>query len=322
MGFSSTPTSARSCGAVPETAKGAGALRSFSRAPTRSLSPIVGVMEIIPAIDLKDGRCVRLYQGDFRQVTVYSEDPTAVARQWSRAGAPRLHVVDLDGARAGTLVHLNLIHSICAAVDVPVQCGGGVRTEEDAQTLLRAGADRVVIGTAAVTDPDLVGRLLDAARDRIVVALDAQNGLVASRGWEDTSGVPAANLARAMADIGVRRFLYTDIGRDGTLTEPNFEATGRLVDALRGRSPGAGLQGQERDAETQRRTNPEVPASVRPRVFGLEGPFVLASGGVSTVDHLRRLAALKVEGTIVGRALYSGRMRLEDALAAMRQSPC
>ena len=236
-------------------------------------------MEVIPAIDLKSGRCVRLYQGDYRRETVYSEDPVATALLWQEQGAPRLHLVDLDGAADGRPGNLEILSRIIRGLSIPVQVGGGIRDEKTAQVLLAAGADRVVLGTAAVEQPSLVEALcLGYGADRIVVAIDARDGQVAIKGWKEQSAVSALNLARQMASLGVTRLLYTDISRDGTLTQPNVEANAALV----------------RDT----------------------GMAVLASGGVTAVEHLRLLAGAGVEGAILGRALYDGVITLPEAMAA------
>ena len=237
-------------------------------------------MEIIPAIDIKDGRCVRLYQGDFQQVTVYGDDPVAMAQRWVEQGAPRLHLVDLDGARSGHPVHTEIIRAIARSTDVPVQLGGGLRSIEAVERALDLGVERVVLGTVAVHDPDLIARLVQQFGNAIVVAIDARDGMAATAGWTETAPISAVDLLERMSRLGVRRIIYTDISRDGTLSEPNVVATGMLV------RPG--------------------------------GPAIIASGGISTVEHLRRLAAVGVEGAIVGRALYTGDLSLPEALAALQ----
>ncbi len=236
-------------------------------------------MEVIPAVDIKSGRCVRLFQGDYQRETVYSEDPVAMALHWQEQGAPRLHLVDLDGAAVGSPRNLEMLSQIMRALSIPVQVGGGVRDEETAQSLLTAGADRVVLGTAAVEQPSLVKALCSGhGADRVIVAIDARDGQVAIKGWKEQSAVSTLDLARQMASLGVTRLLYTDISRDGTLTQPNVEANAALV----------------RDT----------------------GMAVLASGGVTAVEHLRLLAGAGVEGTILGRALYDGVITLPNAMAA------
>ena len=236
-------------------------------------------MEVIPAIDLRGGRCVRLYQGNFSRETIYSEDPLAVARQWQEQGASRLHLVDLDGAAKGDLVNLDIIAAIVAQSGIRVQVGGGVRTSSTAEKLLSLGVERVVIGTAAVRNPDLVRQLCqDGGFPRVVVALDARDGLVAVQGWLEKTSVTAVELGKRMAELGVERLLYTDISRDGTLSEPNFSANTELVENT--------------------------------------GLAILASGGISSLDHITELAKIGAEGVIVGRALYTGDLELPAAIAA------
>lgn len=237
-------------------------------------------MELIPAIDLKDGRCVRLVQGDFTQSTIYGDDPVAMAQRWVACGATRLHVVDLDGARNGRPTNTDAVLAIVRAAGVPVQLGGGLRRDEDVSAALALGVERVILGTAAVEHAELVARLLARFGDRLIIGVDARDGKVATAGWTETADVWAVDLVRHMAALGVRRVIYTDISRDGTLTEPNFEALAALI------WPG--------------------------------GPAIIASGGIAEVAHLRRLAALGVEGAIVGKALYAGRIDLQAALASLR----
>ena len=236
-------------------------------------------MEVIPAIDLRGGRCVRLYQGDYAQETVYSDDPVEVALRWQEMGAVRLHVVDLDGAAQGEPANLEVIESIAASVAMPLQMGGGIRDMAAIERTLGIGVGRVVLGTSAVADPGLVE---SACRrfgpDALIVGVDARDGLVATRGWQESTEVTAIDLVRCMTALGVRRFVYTDISRDGTMTEPNFQAIEELMN--------------DTDA------------------------WVVASGGVSSIEHLRRLASLGVEGAIVGKALYEGAIDLREAIAA------
>ena len=234
-------------------------------------------MEVIPSIDLKAGRQVRLFQGDFQQETVFSDDPLAVALGWQEQGASLLHLVDLDGAAARSPANLPVIESIVTALTIPVQVGGGIRSRDTADALLAAGVNRVVIGTAAVENPALVEGLCQAyGGERVVVAVDARNGLVAIKGWTEGSQVTALELARQMAALGVPRLLYTDISRDGTLTAPNFAANTELV------------------AKT--------------------GLKVQASGGVSALEHIRQLAQTGAEGVIIGTALYRQTIDLGEAI--------
>jgi phosphoribosylformimino-5-aminoimidazole carboxamide ribotide isomerase len=237
-------------------------------------------MEVIPAIDLKDGRCVRLFQGDFEQETVFSDDPLAMALSWQEQGGHRLHLVDLDGAVQGKPVHLEIISAIVRALDIPVQVGGGIRDMASADAWLDVGVDRVVIGTAAVRDPDMVKEVCRKhGSERVVVSVDAKDGLVALQGWKETSTVTVLELAGQMALIGVVRLLYTDIARDGALTGPDVATNARLA------------------AET--------------------GLAIQASGGVSSVDDIKGFVPTGVEGVIVGRALYTGAVSLAEAVAAV-----
>ncbi len=232
-------------------------------------------MQVIPAIDIRGGRVVRLRQGDYGTETVFDVDPVAAARRWLAAGAERLHVVDLDGARGGTPANFAAVTEI-AALGTSTQVGGGIRSAETAARYLDAGLDRIVLGTAAVRDIALVKVLCRDHGEAIVLSIDARAGLVATDGWTKTSTIPAEELAGMLVDSGARRFVYTDIARDGTLTEPNYDALRRFVAAVD-----------------------------RP---------VIASGGVATVEQIPLLALTDVEGVIVGRALYDGRI---DLMAAM-----
>ena len=236
-------------------------------------------MEVIPAIDLRGGRCVRLHQGDFERETVFSDDPLAMAQRWQEEGGPRLHLVDLDGAATGEPAHLAIISAIVKALDIPVQVGGGIRSADTARAWLEAGVDRVVIGTAAVRKPEMVAEVCrDHGSDRVVVSVDARDGMVALQGWMEASEVTVLELAGRMSGLGVERLLYTDIARDGMLTGPDLETNSSLV-----------------------------------RETGLS---ILASGGVSSVDDIRHLVPTGVEGVIVGRALYTGAVSLPAAAAA------
>ena len=240
-------------------------------------------MLVIPAIDLKGGRCVRLRQGRMDQATVYGVDPAAMARRWAGLGAPRIHVVDLDGAFAGRPENREAIRAIRRAVDVPVQVGGGVRDEATAERLFADGVDYVIVGTAAVEDPGLVRRLADRFPGRVLVGIDARGGRVAVRGWAEVTDVAAEDLARRLRDAGAAGFVFTDIERDGMQTGVNLEATASFARAA--------------------------------------GVPVIASGGVAAVEDIRRLKPLEplgVIGVITGRALYEGTLDLSEALAVAR----
>jgi len=238
-------------------------------------------MKVIPAIDLKGGKCVRLYQGDYSQETVFSDEPVSVALQWQSLGAQRLHLVDLDGAARGELCHLSLITKIVKRVKIPIQVGGGIRQLATIEQLLEGGVMRVVLGTAAVENPGLVRKACHRFGEAIIIGIDAREGYVATRGWQKKTDITAFELVQQMAVLGVRRFIYTDILRDGTLTQPNFEAIAELI------------------------SKTSLP--------------IIASGGVTSVSHLKRLFQLGVEGVIIGRALYTGDVRLEEALAAIKE---
>lgn len=234
---------------------------------------------LIPAIDIKGGKCVRLYQGDFEQVTVFCDDPVEMAQRWYREGAQRLHLVDLDGAAWGGPRNLPLLRRIAASVPIPVQVGGGVRNLETVLDLLDAGVDRAILGTAALRDPDMVRAACQDFGESIAVAVDAQGGYVASHGWKETTKVTVDEHVERMIELGVPRFIYTAIDRDGTLTEPDFAG----IEALAAKT--------------------HLP--------------VVASGGVADLEHLKQLKELGAEGAIVGMALYTGRIDLKQALAAL-----
>ncbi|MDX9871578.1 MAG: 1-(5-phosphoribosyl)-5-[(5-phosphoribosylamino)methylideneamino]imidazole-4-carboxamide isomerase [Clostridia bacterium] len=239
-------------------------------------------MEVIPAIDLRDGRCVRLVQGDPGTETIYSDEPVEMARRWEELGAPRLHVVDLDGAFTGMPRNLDVIKEILRTVKIPLQLGGGIRSMEVVESLLQMGVDRVILGTAAILSPELVLQCCKEYGDHIVVGIDGRDGLVAIEGWEATVETTVEKLAAEISRLGVKRVIFTDTRRDGTLRGPNLEATQKL-------------------AETS-------------------GLKVIASGGVSSLADLRALKELKpygVEGVIMGKALYSGAISLKEALAVM-----
>ena len=236
-------------------------------------------IEIIPAIDLRQGKCVRLYQGDYEQETVFSYDPVEVALEWQSLGAPRLHVVDLDGAATGELCNLDIITEVASAILVPTQLGGGIRQLETVEQLLRAGIERVILGTAAVEDRELVTEACRNFGESIIVGIDAKEGHIAIRGWRQQTELEAVEFIKSMVELGVKRFIYTDITRDGTLTEPNFAAIFELVNTVR------------------------LP--------------IIAAGGISSLNHLIMLKKLGVEGAIVGKALYTGDINLKQAIATV-----
>ena len=241
-------------------------------------------MDVIPAIDLRGGRCVRLYQGDYDQEEVYGTDPVAVALRWQDEGARLLHVVDLDGARSGEPANLDAIRAILSAASVQVEVGGGIRDMEMAETLAESGVSRLVLGTSAVEDPDFVSAVLERfGAGRVAISVDARDGWAALRGWTSPTRMRALDLMLQMTALGVECLEYTDISRDGTLTEPNFEAMTEAV------------------------SNVSAP--------------IIAAGGISSARHLERLAGLGVSGAIVGKALYTGAVDLRDALRLVGDLP-
>ncbi|MBN1639881.1 MAG: 1-(5-phosphoribosyl)-5-[(5-phosphoribosylamino)methylideneamino]imidazole-4-carboxamide isomerase [Anaerolineae bacterium] len=254
-------------------------------------------MIVYPAIDLRRGRCVRLRQGEPTEETVYGDDPVACARRWEQAGAEWLHIVNLDGALVGALqyrldaelpVNLRCLRDIAAAVEIPIQFGGGVRTLSDVEVLLHLGATRAILGTVAVRHPELVSAAIERfGPQHIAVGLDAREGMILTHGWQQTSHVVAIDLAREMSQRGVETVIYTDTSRDGMLSGINVSATVTLA-----------MQ---------------------------TGLRVIASGGLaslSDIDALLEVETTGIEGVIVGRALYTGAIELEQAIAAARHVRC
>lgn len=236
-------------------------------------------MIIFPAIDIRAGKCVRLTEGRFDQETIFADNPVDMAKRWVAEGAEFLHLVDLDGALAGKTVNHDVIRNIIRAVDIPVQLGGGIRTLDNITELLAAGVNRVILGSIAVRQPDLVKAACEQFYDRIVVGIDARDGQVAVEGWGVTGGIGAEELAKKMAAVGVARIIYTDISRDGTLSGVNVSATAALA-----------------------------------RVSGIP---VIASGGVSGIEDIQAVKAAEqdgVEGVIVGKAIYTGSLSLQAAI--------
>ena len=241
-------------------------------------------MNIYPAIDLRGGRCVRLLKGDFAKETVYSDNPGAMARAWSSGGADAIHVVDLDGALAGESKNLPAIKAILQNSTIPVELGGGIRTQEQVEQLLALGLHQVILGSIAVKNPKFVEKVAQKYPGRIVAGIDAKNGIVAVEGWEKSGQMAAANLAKAMAKAGVARIIYTDIARDGTLTGVNPEETIAVA-----------------------------------KVAGIP---VTASGGVAGLADLKVVKKAEpygVEGCIIGKALYTGAITLADAVRLAKE---
>lgn len=238
-------------------------------------------MILYPAIDIKNGQCVRLVQGDFQQKKIYGENPVEIAKQWKKAGSNVLHVVDLDGARDGKSSNGAVIAKIVAETGLQVQIGGGIRSLETIQYWLDLGVHRVILGTAAVENPSLVEEAVQLAGNRIVVSVDVKNQKVATNGWEKTSEVDANQFCQRLEAIGVETIVYTDITKDGMLTGPNLEAYQILKEKT-------SLQ-------------------------------VIASGGISSLEDLQALKKLKLYGAITGKALYEGKFRLEEALQCLQE---
>lgn len=238
-------------------------------------------MKIFPAIDLMGGQAVRLMQGDYAKKTVYSDSPVSVAASFAECGASCLHLVDLDGAKDGTLANFDTVRQILSATGMFAEIGGGVRTEERILRYLDAGAGRVILGTAAIRDPDFTARMVSKYGERIAVGVDARDGFVATDGWLNTSSTDSFAFCRTLREMGVSTVIYTDIACDGAMRGTNLPAYERLS--------------------------------------GIEGLNVVASGGVSSLSEIRKLSAMNLAGAILGKALYTGALDLREALAAARQ---
>jgi phosphoribosylformimino-5-aminoimidazole carboxamide ribotide isomerase len=242
-------------------------------------------MIIIPAVDIKNGKCVRLLQGRMEEETVFSDDPAAMALKWMLAGAQLIHIIDLDGAFAKRPQNIESIRKILQSVDVPIQLGGGIRSEKSVQMYIEMGVKRIIIGTEAIKNPAFVKQICDKFPNHVVVGIDARNGRVAIDGWTHTTQINALELAKQFEDCGVAAINFTDIYRDGMQTGPNLEATRRLAEAV------------------------SIP--------------VVASGGVSSIEDIKNLLALEsvgVVGVIVGKALYSGNLNLNKAIELAEQN--
>ena len=244
-------------------------------------------MIIFPAIDIKEGKVVRLLQGDFDKVQEYGQDPVTTAQHWVALGAKFLHLVDLDGAKTGVMQNKEVLLKIARSVDVPVQTGGGIRSQKDIQDLLEGGVARVILGTKVIEDTAFLRECLQAWPEKIAVSLDCHNGMVAQRGWVETSDKKATDFVQELEKLGVRCVVYTDIARDGMLTGPNFEGLQEILNVTR------------------------IP--------------VIASGGVATVEDIQKLKALEsqgVLGAITGKAIYEGTLDLKEALKVAEGAAC
>ena len=232
------------------------------------------MFEVIPAIDILGGKCVRLKQGRYETPIIYSNDPVEMAKKWESLGAKRLHVVDLDGARTGTPENIELIKNIIKELQIPVQIGGGIRTFAAISDLIKFGANRIVLGTTAIKNPNLISNVCEKFDDSIAVAIDAKGNFAAAEGWMYVSKKNILTLAKEAISLGVRRFIYTEINRDGMLTGPNFDGIKNFAEAV--------------------------------------GVAVIASGGVSSKEDVQKLMEIGIEGCIVGKALYEGNVKLEE----------
>lgn len=237
-------------------------------------------MVIYPAIDVKDGKCVRLVQGKFDDVTVYSDDPVEMALEFEKIGAEYLHVIDLDGARFGEPQNIAKISEMAVKLGIPVQLGGGIRTIETIEIILCKGIQRVILGTSAVKQPEIVKKAVQTFGNNLAVAIDAKDGMVAIEGWEKISDYKAINFAKAMEDLGAQTIIYTDISRDGMLNGPNLKAMEKMAKAV--------------------------------------AIDVIASGGVTTIQDIKSLKNVGMAGAIIGKALYTGDIKLKEAIEAAK----
>ena len=237
-------------------------------------------MQVIPAIDIRGGRCVRLFQGDYEKETVYADDPVETARRWENEGATNLHVIDLDGAKDGIACNETHIQNICRRTEARIQVGGGIRSLEIANHYKELGVSRLILGTTAVESPEIISSIIDIhGSESVIISVDAKDGFVALDGWTRGSEVTVKDLIRSMTEYGVVRCMYTDITRDGTLTEPNFQSIEDIIN------------------ETDMK--------------------IIAAGGISTVKSIKHLYELGVEAAIVGKAIYTGDLSLREALNAV-----
>ncbi len=243
------------------------------------------MFHVIPAIDIIDGRCVRLEQGDYRRETVYPDSPLEMAKVWTAHNANLIHIVDLDGARTGRIHNLEVVSEICRGLSCPCELGGGLRTRQDIERVLNAGVSRVVFGTVLAENPELAGDFVNEfGADKIVAGLDARNGKVATQGWQENTAGDIFELANILVDHGITRFIYTDIATDGMFTGPNLETVGKLCDSV-------------------------------------ASAMIIASGGVGSGEDVRDLVKLRrpnLEGVIVGKALYDGRVSYDELSSFIR----
>lgn len=239
-------------------------------------------MIIFPAIDIKDGNCVRLKQGDFNQQDIYFNNPVEVAKKWESLGAGFIHIVDLDGAKSGESKNFQIIKNIVKAVKIPIQVGGGIRSKEVVDTYLKAGVNRVILGTSAINDKDLLIELVKEYKEKIVVSIDAKDGMVAIDGWINVSKINSVEFIKELETIGVKTIVYTDIAKDGMMEGPNFDMYSQVL--------------KENKID------------------------VIASGGVSTIEDVKKLSSMKMYGAIIGKSLYIEKIELEEALEVSKNA--
>lgn len=233
-------------------------------------------MEIIPAIDIKNGKCVRLFKGDYSRETIYEIDPVVVAKKWQAQGATLLHVVDLDGAKKGEIVNSKTIQKIIKSVSIPIQVGGGIRSLTTIEDLIKIGVSRVILGTVVLEDKDLLSQAIKKFEDRIVISLDSKNGILMKKGWLEQTDEKILSTIQKLKMYGVRSFIFTDISKDGTLTEPDYVFIQTLIN--------------NRDSK------------------------LTVAGGISTIQQVKKLKEMNINSVIVGKALYEGKINLKEAV--------
>lgn len=233
-------------------------------------------MKIIPAIDIKNGKCVRLFQGDYSKETIYEDNPVVVAQKWEAQGAQQLHIVDLDGAKSGNMINSEIIQKIIGAVNIPIQVGGGIRDLTSIIRIIEVGAKSVVLGTAALENAESLIKIIDMYKERVIVSIDIKNGIVMKNGWLEKSNFTIIPTVKQMESIGVKTIIYTDVTRDGTLTEPNYEAIKSIKENTK--------------------------------------MNLIVAGGISSIEQIKKLSKMKVEGVIVGKALYEEKINLKEVV--------
>lgn len=233
-------------------------------------------MKIIPAIDIRDGKCVRLFQGDYARETIYADNPVSVALSWKKQGAKMLHLVDLDGAKNGKLSNLKIIKKIIGETKIPIQLGGGIRNAVSIKHLIKTGISKFILGTVAIKNMGFLKRCIDIYREKIIVSLDAKNGKLMTNGWLQTRNLDLIKVVKQLERIGIKTIIYTDVSRDGTLTEPNY----KMIDTIRKNTK-----------------------------MGL-----IIAGGISSIEQVKKLKTMGVDGVIIGKALYEGKIILKEVI--------